>query len=265
MAFPPTRDLGAALVTGASSGIGEEFARRLAGRGYNVVLVARRTDRLRALASRLGPMGVRAEVLGADLRYPDAVQALPDRIRALDLEVDVLVNCAGFGTFGAFVGSSLESQVGQVRVNVEAPMTLTHLLLPAMLERRTGAIVNVASVAGLQPLPHEAVYGATKAFLLSFTEALHVETRGTGVSVTAVSPGPVPTEWQAVAGYDNQPNFPPHVSTADVVDAAFDAVEKDRRAVIPGRLVRLSMLTVRSIPNSIKLPVIKRMVSARGN
>jgi short-subunit dehydrogenase len=265
MAMPPTRDPGAALVTGASSGIGEEFARRLAGRGYNLVLVARRKDRLQALASRLGPMGVRAEVLETDLCDPDAVRAVPERVASLDLEIDLLVNNAGFGTFGEFTESSLESQVGQIRVNVEALVTLTHLLLPPMLERRSGAVLNVASVAGLAPLPKEAVYGATKAFVLSFTEALHVEIAGSGVSVAAVSPGPVPTEWQAIAGYDHQPNFPPSVSTTDVVDSALDAIEKGRRAVIPGRMVRLSMLTVRSIPNSIKLPVIKRIISARGD
>jgi uncharacterized protein len=259
MPLPPPRDIGAALVTGASSGIGEEFARRLASRGYNLVLVARRADRMEALARQLGPTGSRVEVQATDLAEPDAVRALPERIAGLELEVDLLVNNAGYGVFSSFIESTLDREVGQVRVNVEALVTLTHLFLPAMVQRGTGAVVNVASVAGFQPLPYEAVYGASKAFVLNFTEALHAETRGTGVSVVAVSPGPVPTEWQAVAGFDSQPSFPPSVTPAKVVDDSLRAVEKDKRSIIPGLAVRLSMLTARSIPNTIKLPVAKRM------
>jgi uncharacterized protein len=257
--LPPARDDGAALVTGASSGIGEEFARQLAERGYNLVLVARREDRLEALQRQLGPRGVRAEVEVADLENPDVVRALPTRVGERGLEVDLLVNNAGFGAYGLFLESSLESQIGQIRVNVEALVTLTHLLLPAMIERGGGAVVNVASAAGMQPIPYEAVYAATKAFVLSFTEALHVETRGSGVSVVVVSPGPVPTEWQAVAGRGSPPRFPPSVSTAEVVKEALRAVEKDKRSVIPGSLVRLSMLATRPVPNALKLPVTKRM------
>jgi uncharacterized protein len=263
MPLPQPRDQGAALVTGASSGIGEQFARRLAFRGYNVLLVARRRQRLESLGTQLSGMAVRAEVLDADLHEPDQIRAIPERVGALGLEVDVLVNNAGFGHAGLFAETTLESQVGQIRVNCEALVTLTHAFLPGMLERGSGTIVNVASAAGLQPIPREAVYAASKAFALSFTEALHVETRRSGVSVVAVSPGPVPTEWQAVAGYESVPSFPPPVSPERVVDEALEAAERDRRAVIPGRMVRISMLATRSIPNTVKLPVIERMYRSR--
>jgi short-subunit dehydrogenase len=259
MALPPARDANAALITGASSGIGEEFARQLAARGYNLVLVARRTDRLKALAAQLGPLAVRAEVEVADLQNPDLVQALPARIAEHGLEIDLLVNNAGFGHYGAFAQSKLESEIGQIRVNVEALVTLTHELLPEMIERGRGAIINIASSAGMQPLPYEAVYAASKAFVLSFSEALHAETRGTGVSIVAVNPGPVPTEWQAVAGLVDQPKFPPSVSPQQVVKESLEAADKDKRSIIPGRLVRFSMMTTRPIPNALKLPVIKRI------
>jgi short-subunit dehydrogenase len=259
MAMPPPRDDGVALITGASSGIGEEFARQLAERGYNLLLVARRAERLSALAKQLSLSSVRAEVEVADLEKPEVVGALPARLAERGLEVDLLVNNAGFGAYGPFVESRLESQVGQIRVNVEALVTLTHLFLKGMIERKRGAVVNIASAAGLQPIPYEAVYAASKAFVLNFTEALHVETRGTGVSIVAVNPGPVPTEWQAVAGRDSVPSFPPSVSPTQVVKESLQAVEKDKRSIIPGSLVRLSMLMSRPLPNALKLPVTKRM------
>jgi short-subunit dehydrogenase len=259
MALPPTRDGGAALVTGASSGIGEEFARQLAARGYNLVLVARRGDRLSALAQQLGGASVRAEVLACDLAAPEETRALGARIGDLGLQVDVLVNNAGFGINGPFAERSLESQIGQIRVNCEALVTLAHLFLPAMLERSSGAIVNIASIAGLQPLPGEAVYSASKAFVLNFSEALHVEMHGTGVTVTAVSPGPVPTEWQAVAGRDSVPPFPPKIEKDQVVREALHAVEQGQRAIIPGRMVRIGMLSTRAVPNTLKLAAMRRM------
>lgn len=259
MALPPARDNGAALITGASSGIGEEFARQLAKRGYNLVLVARRAERLNALAKQLGPAGVRAEVEPADLEKAEVVRALPARIAERGFEVDLLVNNAGFGAWGPFLDSPLDRQVGQIRVNVEALVTLTHMLLPAMVKRGHGAVINIASSAGLQPLPYEAVYSASKAFVLNFSEALHVETRGAGVPVVAVCPGPVPTEWQAVAGRDGVPGFPPVVSAQQVVKESLQAVEKDKRAIIPGTLTRLTMLATRPFPNALKLPVARRM------
>jgi short-subunit dehydrogenase len=255
MSLPAQRTGGSALVTGASSGIGEQLARQLAERGYNLVLVARREQRLSALADELRRGDRRIEVLPTDLADPDAVRALPERIARIGLEVDLLVNNAGFGTVRRFADTTLESQVGQIRVNCEALVTLTHAYLPAMLERRSGAIINVASSAGFQPLPYEAVYAATKAFALNFSDALHMETRGTGVSVLAVNPGPVPTEWQEIAGLEEIPKLPPNVSAEQVAREALEAAAKGKRSVIPGLGARVSMLATMPVPRALKLRV----------
>src|SRR5579859_332102 len=156
-----------ALVTGASSGIGAEFAKQLSSDGYEVILVARRAERMQELASQLsGP----THVLACDLANDAA--SLKAKVDALDLAVDVLVNNAGFGTHGRFVELDAAREAEEVRLNCEALVTLTHEFLPAMLERRRGGVINVASTAGMQPLPYEAVYAATKAFVRSFTDAL---------------------------------------------------------------------------------------------
>ncbi|MGI8460547.1 MAG: SDR family NAD(P)-dependent oxidoreductase, partial [Solirubrobacterales bacterium] len=183
-----------ALVTGASSGIGEQFARQLAERGYDLILVARRADRLEQLAAELETT---TNVIACDLGA--AAADLPVRVAELDLEVDLLVNNAGFGTHGPFVEIDEGRDAEMIRVNCEAVVTLTRAFLPAMIERRSGGVIVVASTAGMQPLPYEAVYSASKAFALNFTDALHTELRGTGVKAMSVNPGPVPTEWQEVA------------------------------------------------------------------
>jgi uncharacterized protein len=183
-----------ALVTGASSGIGEQFARQLAERGYDLVLVARRADRLEKLASEL-PTSTQA--LACDLGTDAA--GLPARVTELGVDVDLLVNNAGFGTHGRFVEVEEGRDAEMVRVNCEAVIILTRAFLPAMIERGSGGVIVVASTAGMQPLPFEAVYAASKAFALNFTDALHIELKGTGVKAMSVNPGPVPTEWQEVA------------------------------------------------------------------
>ena len=186
-----------ALVTGASSGIGEQFAHQLAARGHALVLVARRAERLERLAAELP---TDAHVIPCDLAADAA--SLPERVAELGVEVELLVNNAGFGTAGPFVEQDPGRDAEQVRLNCEAIVTLTHAFLPSMVERGRGGIINVASTAGMQPIPYESVYAATKAFAISFTDALHTELRGSGVRVLAVNPGPVPTEWQQVAGYE---------------------------------------------------------------
>ena len=186
-----------ALVTGASSGIGEQFAHQLAARGHSLVLVARRADRLERLAAELP---TDAHVVPCDLAT-DA-PGLAERVAELGVEVELLVNNAGFGTSGPLLDHDPGRDAEQVRVNCEAVVTLTHAFLPGMVERGRGGIINVASTAGMQPIPYEAVYAATKAFVISFTDAMHTELRGTGVRALAVNPGPVPTEWQQVAGYE---------------------------------------------------------------
>ncbi|HEY6236260.1 MAG TPA: SDR family oxidoreductase, partial [Candidatus Elarobacter sp.] len=187
-----------ALITGASSGIGEAFARALAARGEDLVLVARSAERLEALAAELSAKhGVRAHVLPADLSDPKAVDALVAELTARGLTVTTLINNAGFGTHGEFASLDAARERDEVIVNVLAPVQLTHALLPAMVARKSGAIVNVGSTASFQPVPYMAVYGATKAFLLSFSEALAEEVRAHGVRVVALCPGQTDTAFFA--------------------------------------------------------------------
>jgi uncharacterized protein len=244
-----------ALVTGASSGIGEQFARQLSGRGDTVILVARRRDRLEQLAGKLPGT---AHVVTSDLATESA--ALPARVAELGLDVDLLVSNAGFGTYGRFAEIDPQRDAEQVRVNCEAVVTLTHAFLPGMLERRRGGVIVVASTAGMQPLPYEAVYSASKAFALNFTEALNEELRGSGVRVMAVNPGPVPTEWQAIAGHDDtdDPVVPAEITAEQVVRESLEAYDRGRRSFIPGTRMRWFMRLTRA-PRSIQLRVAERL------
>ena len=250
---------GTALVTGASSGIGELFARRLAARGHDLVLVARRAERLEALASELP---TEARVVACDLGREAA--ALPTRIAELGVEVELLVNNAGFGTHGRFWELPPGRDAEMVRVNCEAVVVLTRAFLPAMIERRRGGVIVVASTAGLQPLPYEAVYAASKAFALNFTDALHTELRGTGVRCLAVNPGPVPTEWQQVAGWDRMTRAPGTISAEQVVDESLAAYERGARSVVPGTLFRWAMRGSALGPRALKLRVTERLYRPKG-
>jgi short-subunit dehydrogenase len=245
-----------ALITGASSGIGEEFATQLAARGHQLVLVARREDRLQRLAERLPTT---AHVVACDLATE--TPALPGRVSELGIEVDLLVNNAGFGLRGRFSELPVERQAEIVRVNSEAVVTLTGAFLPGMLERRSGGVITVASTAGMQPLPNEAVYGASKAFALNFTEALHAELRGSGVRALAVNPGPVPTEWQRVAGYEEVGGemMPGAIEADQVVREALASYDKGRRSMVPGRFFRNFMRLNAVTPRNVKLAVSERM------
>jgi short-subunit dehydrogenase len=249
-----------ALVTGASSGIGEQFARQLASRGYELVLVARRTDRLESLADELPTT---AHPIPCDLATEAA--ALSERVGQLGVDVDLLVNNAGFGTSGPFLEQAPAREAEEVRVNCEAIVTLTHAFLPGMVDRGRGGIINVASTAGMQPLPYESVYAATKAFALSFTDALHTELRGTGIRVLAVNPGPVPTEWQQTAGYapDRAAVVPGEIPAEQVVSEALDAFDRGRRSVIPGRTIRWFIRVTRPSPRAIQLRVAERLYRPR--
>jgi uncharacterized protein len=245
-----------ALITGASSGIGEQFARQLAERGYELVLVARRKDRLEQLAKELPTA---AEVIARDLSTEAA--KLPGDVRKKGIEVDLLVNNAGFGLRGRFAELDAERQAEMVRLNCEAVVVLTHAFLPAMIERGRGGVITVASTAGLQPLPYEATYGATKAFATNLTEALHAELRGTGVKALAVNPGPVPTEWQQVAGYEEVGGemMPGAIEADQVVREALRAYDRDKRALVPGRFFRNFMRVNSPAPRGLKLRVSERI------
>src|ERR687894_1043919 len=200
MALPPPTIDTTVLVTGASSGIGAELARELAGRAYNVVLVARRADRLEALAEELRlTHGIHADVEPCDLTDPDARRDLVARLEAGEREVVGVCNNAGFGTVAPLHESDLEREQQVVRLNVEAVHHLTGAFLPRMVERGEGAILNVASTAAFQPLPGFATYAATKAFVQSLSEAVHAELGGTGVTVTCLCPGFTYTEFPETA------------------------------------------------------------------
>jgi short-subunit dehydrogenase len=241
-----------ALVTGASSGIGETFARRLAARGNHLVVVARREDRLHALAAELASARVDVEVLPADLLTDDGLATVERRLASPEGPVDLLINNAGFGTTGVFAESPLERDLAMVELNVVALVRLTRAGLVAMAERGSGAIVNLSSLAGFQAVPSTAVYAATKAFVTSFTEAVAEEARGSGVRLQALCPGLTRTEFHEVNAFDV--GWLPNVawqSAEQVVDASLNALERGRVVVVPGALNRmtasLSWLTPRAL------------------
>jgi uncharacterized protein len=247
-----------ALITGASSGIGEEFACQLAAIGYDVILVARRKERLENLAEELP---TNAQVVTCDLG--SEAGELPGKVAKLGVDVDLLVNNAGFGLRGHFADLDAGREAEMVRVNCEAVVTLTHAFLPAMIERGQGGVITVASTAGMQPLPYETTYAATKAFAISFMEALSMELRGTGVKCLVVNPGPVKTEWQAVAGYDeNTRTAPGMIDVRQCVADSLRAYDRGKRSVIPGRLMPWVMRATVS-PKPIKLRVSERIYRPR--
>ncbi len=240
-----------ALVTGASAGIGETFARELARRGMHLVLAARREDRLRALAEELARAhGVETAVVPADLGKPGAPGVLWMEA-AEGREIHLLVNNAGFGLKGRFDELPLERQAEMVRVNCTAPLELAHHALRHMRPRGEGAVVNVASVAGYQPIPLLAAYAATKAFVIALSEALGEESRGSGVRVLVVNPGPVATEFQSVAGTEVGERTLGIRTPEQVVGEALRALERGRRSVTPGLVNRLTGLAVRVAPRGI--------------
>jgi hypothetical protein len=262
----PTAD-SAALITGASAGIGAEIARELARRGHGVVLVARRKQRLNELADELSSeYGVRAETIASDLSKPASRSRIPGRITELGLEVEILVNNAGFATGGPFAESDPGRELEQVQVLVEAVVALTSAFLPGMVERGRGAILNVASTAAMQPLPYAAGYSAAKAYVLTFSEAIHQEVSGQGVTVTALAPGPVETEfwevadWQVAGGRSFEKAFPAKVSVEDVARAGVSGLDSGNRVVVPGLPMRAAMLAARYVPHAVKLPVVERVM-----
>lgn len=253
----------AALVTGASSGIGAVFAQALAARGANVVLVARSEDRLQALARHLvRAHGIRAEVIAADLGEPGAACAVHRRARDLGLEPDILVNNAGFATYGRFESISLERQLEEIALNCKAIVALTHAALPGMLKRREGAIVNVASTAALQPIPHMAIYGATKAFALSFSEALWAENRQRGVRVMAVCPGATDTAFFDVVGA-REAAVGKRMSPGVVVDASLRALDRGKSHIVTGRANRLLGMLPRVISREAAARLVESMLKPR--
>jgi short-subunit dehydrogenase len=264
MALPTPQDNTTAVITGASSGIGAAIARQLAGRGLGVTLVARRQERLKELADEIAQAhSVRAEVVTADLTDPRARAELPAQLEARGLVVDVLVNNAGFSTMGPVSRADRDRELAMVRTDVEAVVDLCTLFVPGFVTRHRGAVLNTASTAAFQPLPGQAAYGASKAFVLSYSRALGAELNGTGVTVTAVCPGPVETEFTEVAGISDAeasqslPKFM-WVPATDVARAAVDGLAAGRSVVIPGAANRAAAGLAHLAPKTLILPLLAR-------
>ena len=264
MALPTPAPDRTAVVTGASSGIGREIARQLAQRGQGLTLVARREDRLKALAEELaGAQGVRVEVVAADLTDQVARERIAGEVTDRGLAAQVLVNNAGLSTVGPVHGSDVAAELAMIRTDVEAVAHLSSLFLPGMVERGAGAVLNVASTAAFQPMPGQAGYAASKAFVLSYSQAVRAELKGTGVSVTVLCPGPVDTEFAESAGFEGTeaeaalPRFM-WLPAEAVATAAVDGLDRGRAVVIPGVANHLSALGGRFAPRSVLLPIIAR-------
>jgi short-subunit dehydrogenase len=250
------------LITGASSGIGAAFARALAARGAHLVLVARRRDRLEALASELeGAHAVNITAIAQDLESPSAALELSTAIAAAGLRVTGLINNAGFGTFGDFTEEDPSRLSREIAVDVSAPVQLSSTFLPRMIEAGQGFLINVASMSAYAPTPRMAVYGAAKAFVLSFTESLWAETRSSGVTVFALSPGATSTEFNAVVGTDDATAGARMRTAADVVATALAHLERRNPgpSVIDGRGNRISVTPIRMLSRRATATIMHRV------
>lgn len=245
-----------ALITGASSGIGAEYARRFAAQGYDLIVAARRVERMHELADQLAKThGTKTTVIAADLSKPGAAEQLASQI---DVEIDALVNNSGFGHIGPFADENLHSIGDEISVNITALTQLSRIYLPRMLARGSGIIINIASTAAYQPIPNMAVYGATKSYVLSFTEALWGEAQGTGVKVLAVSPGPTETEFFSIAeGHTLDKKV---LRVTQVVDATFAALAKNHKkpSVVVGGKNALMAGIAKFVPRRIVISVAKK-------
>lgn len=250
---------GYALITGASSGIGEGFARALAQQGRRLILVARSAEKLEGLAQHLRSRhAVDVVVMPGDLSVRWTPGSIAKQVSERDLPLDLLINNAGFGAQGLFWDLPLDRQLQILRVNVEALVELTHLLLPPMVAARRGTILNVSSTASFQPMPYTAVYGATKAFVTSFSEALSAELREFGVKVITLCPGGTRTNFFQAGGYKRHQLFS-MMSTEEVVEVGMRALEGSGGIVIPGFLNKFGQWSQRFVPRSWVLKVTARM------
>jgi short-subunit dehydrogenase len=259
MSLPPPGPDRAAVVTGASSGIGTEIARELAARGHQVVLVARTESKLKALADEIAGNGGRAHVLAADLSDRTVRADLLGRVEELGLVPDILINNAGLSTLGPVSKADPDAELNMIEVDVASVADLCTRFLPGMVERGRGAVLNVASTAAFQPLPGQAAYGAGKAFVLSYTQSLSGELRGSGVTATALCPGPVETGFGERAGFTDEEahNALPGIMWVDAVDVAKQAVagmDKGKMVVIPGVANKVGAMFSQVTPRTLLLP-----------
>lgn len=251
---------GTALVTGASAGLGVDFAKALAAEGHDLILTARRLDRLDALAAELrAAHGTRVETIAADLSEPGGAAALIAEIARRGLAVNTLINNAGFGLSGAFAGQDRDRLLAMIDLNCRSLVELCHAVLPGMIQMRSGGILNVASTAAFQPGPGMAVYYASKAFVLSFTEAIHEEVRAQGVRVVALCPGPTETEFFDAAGTGKDFKLRKLAGTPDkVVRDGLNALAANRAVKVSGALNAVMAQSTRFTPRF----VLRRMVAA---
>lgn len=254
-----------ALITGASSGIGYELSKLFARNGYDLVLIARGEEKLRSVADELAiQYKVKTVAIAKDLSLAPAATEIYDRIMSEGIAVDVLVNNAGFATFGPFAEADVQAEMNIVQVNITALTQLTRLFLPGMLQRRKGKILNVASTAGFQPGPLMAVYYATKAYVISFSEAIANELRDTEVTVTALCPGPTRTGFQKRANMeDSKLSQGVIMDAATVAKAGYAGLMKGKTIVVPGFKNKFLAFTIRISPRSMVTNVVRRMQELR--
>ena len=245
----------AALITGASAGLGVEFARQLSKRGHRLVLVARRKERLEELANELG----NARAVALDLSKANAAAKLMADVAAAGEEIEILVNNAGFGLIGRFAELDAKRERQMIDLNVGTLTDLCRAVAPQMIKRKSGGIINVASTAAFQPGPKMAVYFASKAFVLSFTEALHEELKPQGVHVTCLCPGPTRTEFGEVAGFNGNGMFDRvAMESPEVVEAGLKGLDKNHAVVVPGLLNKITAASTRFAPR----PVVRKIAAA---
>lgn len=252
-----------ALITGASAGIGQTYAEMSAARGCHLVLTARRIDRLESLASKLrATYGIEVDCIAADLAEPTAIADLLADLERRQLTIDIIVNNAGFGVPGAYHQSDWVAQARFLQVMINAPCELVHRLLPGMRERRHGAIINVASLAGLVPgSAGSTLYAGSKAMLIKFSQSLALETNGLGIRVQALCPGFTFSEFHDVTGARELVSKMPDylwMDAASVVQASFDALDRDRVICVPGRVNRLLKFIAKHLPDQAALGLVGR-------
>lgn len=250
------------LITGASFGIGYELAKIFAKEKYNLILVARNLERLNQIKDELQNSDIKILTIQKDLSQPNSPKELLDEINKNNFEIDILINNAGFGLLGPFAELDLQTQLDMIQLNITSLVQLTHLILPQMIKRKSGKIMNVASTAAFQPGPNMAVYYATKAFVLSFSEALSAELKSSGITVTALCPGPTKTEFQKRARMENinleRSKIIPYMTAEKVAQVGFDGLMKGKRVVIPGLLNKVGTKLVKIFPKSFVLAVLKK-------
>ncbi len=256
--------MSAALITGASSGIGAVFAQELAKRNKNLVLVARSEDKLQQIAEKLqAKYQIEIQAIKQDLTEADAVNKIFTKLESQQINIDFLINNAGFGDYGSFNQSKWETQQRMIQLNILALVELTHKYLPIMIGKNYGRIINVASTAAFQPMPYLSVYAATKAFVLSFTEALWAENRNTGVKILALCPGPTKTEFFNEAGWErfsvNNSEYQNIDEPVEVVKTALKAIEKGNSYSVPGRFLNQFLINIhRFLPREMMVKFAER-------